>query len=96
MSESGGGRRLVALVSGGNRGLGRAVAADLMARGCRVFLGARNLIDGIETAKELNASVANIVSRNGIAAAAAAAAVAPNGGDAKAECQAIALDVTNR
>jgi NAD(P)-dependent dehydrogenase (short-subunit alcohol dehydrogenase family) len=31
-----------ALVTGGNRGIGRAIAAGLKARGCAVTLGARS------------------------------------------------------
>lgn len=42
-----------ALVTGGNRGLGRAIAAGLKARGCRVTIGARDARAGAEAAATL-------------------------------------------
>jgi NAD(P)-dependent dehydrogenase (short-subunit alcohol dehydrogenase family) len=47
----------VALVSGGNRGLGREVARELAERGYWVVIGARDLSRGEETARELGARV---------------------------------------
>ncbi|HEX4032894.1 MAG TPA: SDR family NAD(P)-dependent oxidoreductase [Solirubrobacteraceae bacterium] len=46
----------VALVTGANRGLGRAVAAALAQRGARVLLGARDLERGREAQRELAAA----------------------------------------
>lgn len=43
----------IAVVTGGNRGLGLATAHGLSARGYRVILGARNLEDGKEAAKAM-------------------------------------------
>lgn len=40
----------LALVVGGSEGIGRAIAGELTARGCRVVLGARRL-DALETAR---------------------------------------------
>lgn len=42
-----------ALVTGGNRGIGRAIAEGLIARGCRVTIGARLAAEGAEAAKAL-------------------------------------------
>lgn len=42
-----------ALVTGGNRGIGRAIAAGLVARGCRVTIGARDAEAGRRTAAEI-------------------------------------------
>lgn len=47
----------VALVSGGNRGLGREIAAELAARGYRVVIGSRDLGQGQETAGVLGSNV---------------------------------------
>lgn len=45
--------RPTALVTGGNRGIGRAIAAGLIARGCAVTIGARDAAAGVGTANEL-------------------------------------------
>ncbi len=42
-----------ALVTGGNRGIGRAIAAGLIARGVRVTIGARDPAAGAEAARAL-------------------------------------------
>lgn len=42
-----------ALVTGGNRGIGRAIAAGLKARGCAVTIGARSEAEGREAAAVL-------------------------------------------
>lgn len=42
-----------ALVTGGNRGIGRAIAAGLKARGCSVTIGARSADEGRAAAAEL-------------------------------------------
>jgi NAD(P)-dependent dehydrogenase (short-subunit alcohol dehydrogenase family) len=47
----------VALVSGGNRGIGRQVAAELAALGYRVIIGSRDLKRGEKTASELGRGV---------------------------------------
>jgi len=47
----------VALISGGNRGLGRETARQLALQGYHVFLGSRNLEAGRAIAKELGGSV---------------------------------------
>jgi NAD(P)-dependent dehydrogenase (short-subunit alcohol dehydrogenase family) len=49
-----------ALVTGGNRGLGRAIAAGLAARGVRVTLGARDEAAGRDAAAELGCAFARI------------------------------------
>lgn len=49
-----------ALVTGGNRGIGYAIAASLMAKGCTVTLGARNDAEGRTAAAELNCRHARI------------------------------------
>jgi NAD(P)-dependent dehydrogenase (short-subunit alcohol dehydrogenase family) len=49
-----------ALVTGGNRGLGRAIAAGLVARGCRVTIGARNPVDGRIAAQALGADFVHL------------------------------------
>lgn len=43
-----------ALVTGGNRGIGRAIAAGLIAKGCIVTVGARNAVEGREAGQALN------------------------------------------
>ena len=43
-----------ALVTGGNRGIGRAIAAGLIAKGCSVTIGARNADQAREAAQALN------------------------------------------
>ncbi len=45
--------RPAALVTGGNRGIGRAIAAGLKARACRVTIGARDARAGAEAAATL-------------------------------------------
>ena len=45
--------RPTALVTGGNRGIGRAIAAGLKARGCSVTLAARDPDEGRRAAFEL-------------------------------------------
>jgi len=49
-----------ALVTGGNRGIGRAIAAGLVARGCRVTIGARNAAEGRDAATAIGADFARI------------------------------------
>lgn len=49
-----------ALVTGANRGLGRAIAAALIARGCQVTLGAREPEAGRQAAEALGARFARI------------------------------------
>lgn len=44
-----------ALVTGGNRGIGRAIAAGLVARGFRVVIGVRDLETGRAVAEEIGA-----------------------------------------
>jgi NAD(P)-dependent dehydrogenase (short-subunit alcohol dehydrogenase family) len=59
MNESG----LVALVSGGNRGIGRNVVRQLGERGITVVLGSRDLKRGEEVAAELEAKGLRIVAK---------------------------------
>jgi NAD(P)-dependent dehydrogenase (short-subunit alcohol dehydrogenase family) len=47
----------VALISGGNRGIGREVAAELAAHGYRVVIGSRDLTRGEQAARELGNGV---------------------------------------
>ena len=47
--------RPTALVTGGNRGIGRAIAAGLVARGMRVVIGVRDLEAGRAVAEEIGA-----------------------------------------
>ncbi len=49
-----------ALVTGGNRGIGRAIAAGLIAKGARVTIGARNKDEGRAAATALGCSYAPI------------------------------------
>lgn len=49
-----------ALVTGGNRGIGRAIAQGLIAKGCAVTIGARNPDEGREAAQALNCRHAHI------------------------------------
>lgn len=49
-----------ALVTGGNRGIGRAIAAGLKARGCTVTIGARHEDEGRRAAAELGVSFARL------------------------------------
>ena len=49
-----------ALVTGANRGIGRAIAAGLKARGCTVTLGARSVAEGRAAAAELGVAFARI------------------------------------
>ncbi len=49
-------RGRVALVTGATRGIGRAVAAALVARGMTVLVGARDLARGVEVAAEIGAA----------------------------------------
>ena len=49
-----------ALVTGGNRGLGHAIAQGLIARGCRVTIGARDVGEGQVAAEALGAQFARI------------------------------------
>ncbi len=46
-------RHPTALVTGANRGIGRAIAAGLLAKGCRVTIGARDPRAGAEAAEAL-------------------------------------------
>lgn len=49
-----------ALVTGGNRGIGRAIAAGLKARGCRVTIAARSEDEGRQAAAELGTAFVRI------------------------------------
>jgi NAD(P)-dependent dehydrogenase (short-subunit alcohol dehydrogenase family) len=49
-----------ALVTGANRGIGRAIAEGLKARGCRVTLGARDEEEGRRAAAELGTGFARL------------------------------------
>jgi NAD(P)-dependent dehydrogenase (short-subunit alcohol dehydrogenase family) len=49
-----------ALVTGGNRGIGRAIAAGLIAKGARVTIGARNPDEGRSAAAALGCQYAKI------------------------------------
>ena len=49
-----------ALVTGGNRGIGRAIAAGLIAKGCRVTIGARDGAAGQAAAAELGCDWAHL------------------------------------
>ncbi len=49
-----------ALVTGGNRGIGRAIAAGLKAAGCAVTIGARNEPEGRQAAAELGVAFARL------------------------------------
>jgi NAD(P)-dependent dehydrogenase (short-subunit alcohol dehydrogenase family) len=49
-----------ALVTGGNRGIGRAIAAGLIAKGCTVTLGARDAAEGRAAAEALKCRFARI------------------------------------
>ncbi|WP_324679382.1 SDR family oxidoreductase [Hymenobacter sp. GOD-10R] len=45
----------IALVSGGNKGIGLAIVRGLLQAGCRVYLGTRQVANGQQTAAELAA-----------------------------------------
>ena len=49
-----------ALVTGGNRGIGRAIAAGLKARGCAVTIAARDEAEGRQAAADLGVSFVRI------------------------------------
>ncbi|MFN6977134.1 MAG: SDR family NAD(P)-dependent oxidoreductase, partial [Gemmobacter sp.] len=49
-----------ALVTGGNRGIGRAIAAGLKARGCAVTIGARDEAAGRRAAADLGTAFARL------------------------------------
>lgn len=49
-----------ALVTGGNRGIGKAIAAGLKAKGCLVTIGARSEEDGRQASAELGTAFARI------------------------------------
>jgi NAD(P)-dependent dehydrogenase (short-subunit alcohol dehydrogenase family) len=49
-----------ALVTGGNRGIGRAIAAGLKARGCAVTIGARSAAEGRQAAADLGVAHARL------------------------------------
>lgn len=49
-----------ALVTGGNRGIGAAIAAGLVKQGYRVIVGARNLQDGQSAAEDIGAEAAQL------------------------------------
>ena len=49
-----------ALVTGGNRGIGRAIATALKARGCAVTIGARNDAEGRQAAADLGVAHARL------------------------------------
>ena len=52
--------RPTALVTGGNRGIGRAIAAGLQAQGCTVTIGARDVGEGRRTAAEIGCGLARL------------------------------------
>ena len=43
----------IALITGGNKGIGKEVARQLGAQGMMVLIGARDQLKGVETAAEL-------------------------------------------
>jgi NAD(P)-dependent dehydrogenase (short-subunit alcohol dehydrogenase family) len=49
-----------ALITGGNRGLGRAIAAALIAKGCSVTIGARDRAEGEAAASDLGCTFVRI------------------------------------
>ncbi|TGE04898.1 SDR family NAD(P)-dependent oxidoreductase [Hymenobacter fodinae] len=49
------GNKKIALVSGGNKGIGLAIVRGLLRAGCRVYLGAREVAKGQQAAAELAA-----------------------------------------
>lgn len=49
-----------ALITGGNRGIGRAIAEGLKARGCAVTIGARDQAEGSRTAAEIGCHFARL------------------------------------
>lgn len=51
----------VAMITGGSRGIGRAIASGLAAEGCRLSLCARGRTDLDETARELRARDADVL-----------------------------------
>jgi NAD(P)-dependent dehydrogenase (short-subunit alcohol dehydrogenase family) len=55
MSRTPAGTQPIALVSGGNRGIGYAICRGLARRGCLVILGARNAAEGRAAAQALQA-----------------------------------------
>ena len=70
----------VALITGANRGLGRAVAAGLAEAGASTFVGARRLADGERAAREIreaggDATAVELDVRSPVSIARAAAAV---------------------
>ncbi len=69
--------RPTALITGGNRGIGRAIAAGLVERDHRVVIGVRDLEGGRAVAEEIGAEAIrlDVTRRDGLAAA-----IAPLGG----------------
>ena len=71
----------VALISGGNRGIGREVARQLAGLGYRVVIGSRDLANGQEVARELGGNVTavqlDVTDEESIADAVASIAKAP-------------------
>ncbi|MEM8538253.1 MAG: SDR family NAD(P)-dependent oxidoreductase [Pseudomonadota bacterium] len=49
-----------ALVTGGNRGIGKAIAADLVQAGMEVVIGARNLAEGQAAAEDVGAQAVQL------------------------------------
>jgi len=64
-------RNSVALVTGANRGLGRAIALELVARGAKVYAGVRNV--DVELPEGLTPIKLDVTSAEDVAAAVAAA-----------------------
>ena len=48
------------LITGGNRGLGRAVAEKLVERGMTVVVGARQASDGVEAARQIGGGATSV------------------------------------
>lgn len=48
------------LITGGNRGLGRAVAEELVERGMTVVVGARQASDGVEAARQIGGGATSV------------------------------------
>ena len=76
------------LVSGGNRGIGLSICKGLAQKGCRVFMGSRDLAKGEEAKESLGSELAalitvvalDVTSDESIAAAVAAVSVALGSG----------------
>lgn len=46
-----------AIITGGNRGIGKAVATDLASRGCKVIIACRDVVTGEVTASEIRSKI---------------------------------------